>query len=100
MHDLRYPCLVIPLDKDRVVALLIRTGKSRVVSYYSRDIGSGLFTTHCNHKDYGPGQMVDVMVVDVYGGDPICLVKRYLRPQMCGTFVKCLNVLATCREIW
>ena len=44
--------------------------------------------------------MVDVMVVDVYGGDPICLVKRYLSSQMCGTFVKCLNVLATCREIW
>ena len=44
--------------------------------------------------------MVDVMVVDVYGGDPICLVKRYFRPQMCGTFVKQLNVLATCGEIW
>ena len=99
MHDLRYPCLVIPFDKDRVVALLIRTGKSRVVSYYSRDIGSGLFTTHCNHKDYGRGRWWMFMVVDGYGEDPVYLEKRYLRLQMCGTFVKHLNVLATCREI-
>jgi hypothetical protein len=80
----------------RIDALLNRTGKSRVISCHSRDIGVACLQL-CNHyKDDGQGHML-YHDLKVY---PICFVKKWLRSQYVVVVAKRLKVLATCREIW
>jgi hypothetical protein len=71
-----------------------RTGRSRVISCHSRDIGVECLL-FCNHKDDGRGH---VQYHDSEGY-PVCVVKKLLRSQCVVVVAKHLKVLATCREI-
>jgi hypothetical protein len=73
-----------------------RTGRSRVISCHSRDIGVACLQ-FCNHyKDNGQGHVL-YHDLEVY---PVYFDKKWLRPNHVVVVAKRLKVLATCREIW
>jgi hypothetical protein len=79
----------------RVDALLNRTGKSRVISCHSRDIGVACLQ-FCNHyKDDGQGRVLyhDLRIT-------LSVLIKVLRSKCVVVVDKHLKVLATCREIW
>jgi hypothetical protein len=64
----------------RLDALLNRTGKSRVISCHSRDIGVACLQ-FCNHyKDDGQGHVL-YHDLEVY---PVCFDKSF-KVEMCGS---------------
>jgi hypothetical protein len=76
-------------------ALLNRTGKSRVISCHSRDIGVACLQ-FCNHyKDDGQGHVLyhDLKIT-------LSMLIKILRSKCVVVVAKRLKVLATCREIW
>jgi hypothetical protein len=79
----------------RLDALLNRTGKSRVISCHSRDIGVACLQ-FCNHyKDNGQGHVLyhDLRFT-------LSVLIKVLRSKYVVVVAKRLKVLATCREIW
>jgi hypothetical protein len=79
----------------RLDALLNRTGKSRVISGHSRDIGVACLQ-FCNHyKDDGQGHVLyhDLKIT-------LSILIKILRSKCVVVVAKRLKVLATCREIW
>jgi hypothetical protein len=80
----------------RLDALLNRSGKSRVISYHSRDIGVACLQFSNHYKDDGQGQVLyhDLKCYPVY------FVKKWLRSKCVVVVAKRLKVQATCREIW
>jgi hypothetical protein len=79
----------------RLGALLNRTGRSRVISYHSRDIGVACLQ-FCNHyKDNGQGHVLyhDLRIT-------LSVLIKVLRSKCVVVVAKLLKVLATCREIW
>jgi hypothetical protein len=68
-----------------------RTGRSRVISYHSRDIGVNCLP-FCNHyKDNGQGY-VQYHDLKEYA---VCVGLSLIRSQCVVVVVKCLKVLAT-----
>jgi hypothetical protein len=79
----------------RIDALLNRTGRSRVISCHSRDIGIACLQFRNHYKDDGQGHVL-------YHNLKITLSVsiKVLRPKCVVVVAKRLKVLATCREIW
>jgi hypothetical protein len=78
----------------RLGSLLNRTGKSRVISYHSHDIGVACLQ-FCNHyKVNGQGHVLyhDLKFT-------LSVLIKALRSKYVVVVAKCLKVLATCREI-
>jgi hypothetical protein len=79
----------------RLDAPLNRTGKSRVISCHSRDIGVACLQ-FCNHyKDDGQGH---VLYHNLEVTQSVLI--KALRSKCVVVVAKLLKVLATCREIW
>jgi hypothetical protein len=79
----------------RLDALLNRTGKSRVISCHSRDIGVACFQFCNHHKDDGQGH---VRYHDLWFTLSVSI--KALRSKCVVVVAKLLKVLATCHEIW
>jgi hypothetical protein len=85
----------LPPSPYRLDALLNRTGKIRVISYHSRDIGVACLQ-FCNHyKDDGQGHVLyhDLRIM-------LSVLIKVLRSKCEVVVAKHLKVLAICREIW
>jgi hypothetical protein len=80
---------------SRLDALLNRTGKSRVISCHSRDIGVACLRSRKHYKDDGQGH---VLYHDLWF--TLSVLIKVLRSKCVVVVAKLLKVLATCREIW
>jgi hypothetical protein len=83
------------LSPYRLDVLLNRTGKSRVISCHSRDIGVACLQFGNHYKDDGQGHVLyhDLKIT-------LSVLIKVLRLKCVVVLTKHLKVLATCREIW
>jgi hypothetical protein len=79
----------------RVDALLVRAGKSRVISCHSRDIGVACLQFCHHYKNDGQGHVLyhDLKIT-------LSILIKMLRSKCVVVVAKRLKVLATRREIW
>jgi hypothetical protein len=94
LHDILGIQCIVP-SPYHLDALLKRTGKSRVISCHSHDLGVACLL-FCNHyKDDGQGHVLyhDLRIT-------LSVLIKVLRSKCVVVVAKSLKVLATCREIW